>query len=51
VPTTRAVAALARRYNVEMPITDEVQAILFDDKDPISALTDLMTRDPKPEIT
>ncbi len=49
VPTTKAVVELARRYNVEMPITQAVYEILFDGKDCIHALTDLMTRDPKPE--
>jgi glycerol-3-phosphate dehydrogenase (NAD(P)+) len=49
VTTTKAVVELARRYNVEMPITQAVYEILFDGKDCIHALTDLMTRDPKPE--
>ncbi len=49
VPTTRAVMELARRYDVEMPITEAVHAVLFEGKDAIHALTDLMTRDPKPE--
>jgi glycerol-3-phosphate dehydrogenase (NAD(P)+) len=49
VPTTRSVAQLAHRFKVEMPITESVHAVLFDGKDPIDALTDLMTRDPKPE--
>ena len=49
VPTTKSVMQLARRCNVEMPITEAVHAVLFDGKDVIHALTDLMTRDPKPE--
>ena len=49
VPTTRSVMQLARKYNVEMPITEAVHAILFDEKDVLDALADLMTRDPKPE--
>ena len=49
VPTTRGVAALAKRHRVAMPITEEVQAILFENKDAISALTDLMTREIKAE--
>ncbi len=51
VPTTQSVQALARRYKVEMPITEEVYAVLFENKDVITALSDLMTREPKPEIT
>jgi glycerol-3-phosphate dehydrogenase (NAD(P)+) len=51
VPTTRAVMELARRYHVEMPITEAVHAVLFEGKDVLNALSDLMTRDPKPERT
>ena len=49
VPTTKSVVQLARRLGVEMPITEAVHAVLFEGKDAIHALTDLMTRDPKPE--
>lgn len=49
VHTSKAVRHLAQRYKVEMPITEEVYAVLFEDKDVITALTDLMTREPKPE--
>ena len=49
VPTTRAVVQLARRYGVEMPITQAVYAVLFDGREPRFALTELMSRDPKPE--
>jgi len=49
VPTTRSVMQLARRYRVEMPITEAVHAVLFENKDVLHALTDLMTREPKPE--
>lgn len=51
VPTTQAVRALAQRFDVDMPITDAVHAVLFEDKDVLTALTELMTRDPKPERT
>jgi glycerol-3-phosphate dehydrogenase (NAD(P)+) len=49
VPTTRSVMQLARNYRVEMPIAAAVHAVLFEGKDAIYALTDLMTREPKPE--
>jgi glycerol-3-phosphate dehydrogenase (NAD(P)+) len=49
VPTTKAVRELARRYDVDMPITDAVHAVLFEGKDVLLALADLMTREPKPE--
>ncbi|HEX8911851.1 MAG TPA: NAD(P)H-dependent glycerol-3-phosphate dehydrogenase [Humisphaera sp.] len=49
VPTTKSVRQLAVRHGVEMPITEAVHQVLFDGKDAIDALTDLMARDPKPE--
>jgi glycerol-3-phosphate dehydrogenase (NAD(P)+) len=49
VPTTQSVMQLARRHNVEMPITEAVYAVLFENKDVLHALSDLMSRDPKPE--
>ena len=49
VPTTKSVMELARRYDVEMPITEAVHAVLFEDLDVLRALSRLMTRDPKPE--
>lgn len=49
VPTTRSVMQLARRYQVEMPITEAVHSVLFEDKDVLHALADLMRRDPKAE--
>jgi glycerol-3-phosphate dehydrogenase (NAD(P)+) len=49
VPTTRAVRELARRKRVEMPITQAVYSVLFENKDVLDALAELMTREPKPE--
>jgi len=49
VPTTKAVMQLAHRFDVEMPITEAVHAVLFEGKDAIHALTELMTREAKPE--
>ncbi len=49
VPTTKAVLALAERHGVEMPITSAVYAVLFDNLDPIDAISMLMQRAPKEE--
>ncbi len=49
VETSRSASQLAKKHNVETPITYEVYQILFEDKDPIKATTDLMTRDMKTE--
>lgn len=50
IKTTRAVRNWAVRNNVEMPITEAVYKVLFEDVDPKDALFELMTRDPKDEI-
>lgn len=49
VETVRAVRDLSRRHGVEMPITDEVYAMLVDARPPRQALENLMSREPKPE--
>jgi len=50
VKTTKSAYQLSRKYNVEMPITEQVYKILFEEKDPRQAVKDLMTREPKPEV-
>jgi glycerol-3-phosphate dehydrogenase (NAD(P)+) len=47
--TTRSVHDQARQHGVEMPITDEVERILFRGKPPRDAVTDLMLRVPREE--
>ena len=49
VRTTQAAQALAQKLGVEMPITDEVYRVLFDDKPAAAAVSDLMTREAKVE--
>ena len=44
VLTTKAAMGLARKFDVEMPITGEMHAILFEGKSPREAIRDLMTR-------
>jgi glycerol-3-phosphate dehydrogenase (NAD(P)+) len=44
VRTTRSAAELARRLDVELPITAQVHAVLFGGKDAREAVADLMTR-------
>ena len=39
----------AARHGVEVPITDEVHAIVHESKNPRDAVTDLLTREPRPE--
>lgn len=49
IETSRSASQLAKKFDVETPITNEVYRILFEDKDPVKATTDLMTRDMKTE--
>ncbi|MBO8093078.1 MAG: NAD(P)H-dependent glycerol-3-phosphate dehydrogenase [Prosthecochloris sp.] len=49
VLTTTAVMKLCRRLGVEMPITETVYAMLFENKPVEEAILDLMTRDPREE--
>lgn len=49
VRTTKSAQALSEKYNVEMPITQQVYRVLFEGADPKEAVTQLMTRDAKPE--
>ncbi|MFO7446749.1 MAG: NAD(P)H-dependent glycerol-3-phosphate dehydrogenase [Ignavibacteriaceae bacterium] len=49
IETSRSASQLSKKHDVETPITDEVYKILFEDKDPVKATTDLMTRDMKLE--
>ncbi|HEY6468774.1 MAG TPA: NAD(P)H-dependent glycerol-3-phosphate dehydrogenase [Candidatus Dormibacteraeota bacterium] len=50
VNATRVAARLAHRYDVDMPITREVHAVLFEGKPISEAMTDLMSRDPADEV-
>ena len=49
VPTTQAVVLLARKYRVEMPITQAVNEVLFEGLDPLEGISQLMSRELKPE--
>ncbi|HET9985259.1 MAG TPA: NAD(P)H-dependent glycerol-3-phosphate dehydrogenase [Longimicrobiales bacterium] len=50
VDTTRAAYALARKVGAEMPIVEEVHAVLFEGRHPREAVENLMLREPKAEI-
>lgn len=49
VETTRATYRLAQRVGVEMPIVEQVHAVLFEGKAPRAAVEELMSREPKAE--
>jgi glycerol-3-phosphate dehydrogenase (NAD(P)+) len=48
--TTNAAVGLAQRHGVEMPITEQIHAILHQGKNPREAIYDLMTRSSKSEV-
>ena len=47
--TSRATVKLGKIYKVELPITQQVHAVLFENKSPLLAVNELMTREPKAE--
>lgn len=50
VTTTRAARDLARRLGVELPITEQTYAVLFEGKSPMAAIAAMMQRDAKHEL-
>jgi glycerol-3-phosphate dehydrogenase (NAD(P)+) len=50
VRTVQAVRGLAREFGVEMPISEEVHALLWEGRDAKEAIRNLMLRGPKPEV-
>ncbi len=49
VKTAKAARDLANKFNIEMPIVDEVYRILYEGKEPKRAVKDLMARELKEE--
>ncbi len=50
VYTTRSVYQKAARMGIDMPITTEVYRVLYEDKDPRTAVDELMLRRPRSEL-
>ena len=49
IPTTKAALALAKKHKIILPIMEEVNQLLFEEKSPSQAITDLLTREAKSE--
>jgi len=49
VPTAKSACALSLKYKVDMPITKEINSVLYKNKSPEAAVHDLMTRQKKEE--
>jgi glycerol-3-phosphate dehydrogenase (NAD(P)+) len=50
VETTRSARDLALRSGIEMPITEQMHAMLFEEKQPADAMAELMTRAARDEV-
>lgn len=50
VSTTAAARRLAEKYGVEMPITAQLYRLLFEQKNPLEAIAELMMREPTQEM-
>lgn len=50
IPTTKSVYELAKNKNIELPITNEIYEVLFNNKDCDQSVKDLMMRDIKSEF-
>ena len=50
VYSAKAARELSRKYKIDMPIIEEVNEILFENKPAKDAVKDLMFRDKKPEL-
>ena len=50
IKNAESVVGLAKKYNVEMPICEQVYEVLFNSKEPRQAISDLMGRDLKKEF-
>lgn len=51
VYSAKAAMGLAKKYNIQLPIIEQVNAVLFEDKNPAVAVKDLMLRDKKHEVS
>lgn len=51
VNTAKAALTLARKYDVEMPIVEQINMVLFEGKSPKDAAADLLVRDKRKEYT
>jgi glycerol-3-phosphate dehydrogenase (NAD(P)+) len=49
--TTRSAHQLMLKHKIEMPISEQVYEVLFHEKNPNEAVNDLMSRDPKEELS
>jgi glycerol-3-phosphate dehydrogenase (NAD(P)+) len=51
VKTAKSAHQLSQKFSCELPICEQVYRIAFEGKSPKAAVTDLMVRTPKSELT
>ncbi len=51
VYSAKAALALSRKYNIEMPIVEQINQVLFENKSPEEAVNDLLLRDKRREYS
>lgn len=51
VYSAKAALGLSKKYNVEMPIVEQINLVLFEGKSPEEAVTDLLLRDKRTEYS
>lgn len=49
--SAKAALALSKKYNIEMPIVEQINMVLFDGKSPQEAVSDLLLRDKRKEYS
>ena len=49
IRNSRSLTELAQRQGIEIPITNQMMRVLYEDKDPREALEELMNRERKSE--
>jgi glycerol-3-phosphate dehydrogenase (NAD(P)+) len=49
IPTTKSIYQLAQKQGIEMPITEQVYKVIYEGANPIDAVNNLLSRQPKPE--
>ena len=49
IQTTRAAVELGEEYGIELPITEAIYKILFEDMSPLEGIQELMNRRPTSE--
>lgn len=50
VPTTRSVYELVQERSLRAPIVEQVHALIYEDQSPRDAMSELLGRDPRPEM-